>query len=83
LIDGRLYDWADELRVAGNEAAHDVMSQTSGEDARDLLELTEAIVEYVFIYRDRLERFLQRRRARQEQASAPAESADRGPEVQS
>jgi hypothetical protein len=67
LIDGRLTEWADELRIAGNEAAHDVDSEISGEDARDLLEFTEAILEYVFTFRDRFDRFQQRRRARHEQ----------------
>jgi hypothetical protein len=67
LIDGRLAEWADELRIAGNEAAHDVDTETSAEDARDLLEFTEAILEYVFTFRDRFERFQQRRRARRAQ----------------
>ena len=72
IIDGRLYDWADELRLAGNDAAHDVDSQVTGEDARDQLELTEAIVEHLFIYRDRFERFQQRRKARKQQGEPPA-----------
>lgn len=72
LIDGRLYEWADELRVAGNEAAHDVTADFSGEDARDLLEFTEALLEYVFTFRDRFDRFQQRRKARKQQGSASA-----------
>ena len=66
LIDGRLVEWAQELRIVGNEAAHDVDADISGEDARDLLEFTEAILEYVFTFRDRFERFQQRRKARRE-----------------
>ena len=66
LIDGRLAEWAEELRIAGNEAAHDVDKKMSGEDARDLLEFTEAILEYVFTFRDRFERFQRRRRERRD-----------------
>jgi Domain of unknown function (DUF4145) len=61
VIDGRLFDWADELRLSGNEAAHEVQALTSGEDARDLLEFTQAILEYVFVFRDRFELFKKRR----------------------
>ncbi len=49
----RLFEWADALRIAGNEAAHDVKVTTSKEDARDILELTNALLEYVFTFRDR------------------------------
>lgn len=60
-IEGSLFEWANELRLVGNEAAHDIAVQVSGEDARDLLEFTEAIVEYVIIFRDRFDRFKKRR----------------------
>lgn len=62
VIDGRLYEWADALRIAGNEAAHEPGAGMSGEDARDLLEFTRAIVEYVIVVRDRFERYKQRRK---------------------
>jgi uncharacterized protein DUF4145 len=61
LIEDRLFEWADALRIVGNKAAHDTSSPVPGEDARDLLEFTEAILEYVVTYRDRFERFKQRR----------------------
>jgi uncharacterized protein DUF4145 len=61
IIDGRLYEWSDTLRVAGNEAAHDVGVTVSAEDARDLVEFTNAILEYVFTFRDRYEAFKLRR----------------------
>ena len=61
VIDGWLYEWADELRIAGNQAAHE-SGDISGEDARDLFEFTRAIVEYVIVVRDRFERYKQRRK---------------------
>jgi hypothetical protein len=60
LIDARLYVWAEALRLAGNEAAHDVNVTISGDDARDMLEFTNAILDYLFSFRDKFERFRQR-----------------------
>jgi hypothetical protein len=61
VIESRLYEWADALRISGNEAAHDVTVTTSAEDARDILEFTNALLEYVFTFRDRFEKFKARR----------------------
>jgi hypothetical protein len=38
----------------GNEAAHGVELAISAEDARDTLEFTDALIQYVFTYRDNL-----------------------------
>jgi uncharacterized membrane protein len=64
LIDGSLFEWADGLRLAGNRAAHNVESDVSWEDAQDLLQFTEAILEYVVVYRERFERFKIRTQSR-------------------
>jgi hypothetical protein len=61
VIENRLFEWAEELRTMGNEAAHGVEFVVSQEDARDTLEFTEALIEYVFTYRDKFESFKQRR----------------------
>jgi hypothetical protein len=60
LIDGSLFDWADGLRLAGNRAAHDVNSDISWEDARDLVEFTEALLEYVIVFREKFARYKER-----------------------
>ena len=60
-IDGRLYERADALRIAGNQAAHNADVNISAEDARDLLEFTTAITEYTMIVSDRFDRFKRRR----------------------
>lgn len=62
IIEERLYRWADELRLAGNEAAHDVEFTVSQEDATDVVEFTHAILEYVYTFRKKFEDFRQRRR---------------------
>ena len=61
VIEPRLFEWAEALRTLGNEAAHGVRATISHQDAKDTLEFTEALTEYVFTYRDRFERFKSRR----------------------
>ena len=61
LIDERLFEWSDSLRVAGNEAAHGVGLSIAQPDAKDILEFTNAILDYLFSYRDRFEQFKKRR----------------------
>jgi hypothetical protein len=61
IIENRLYEWADALRISGNEAAHDVAVRISAEDAKDILEFTNALLEYVFTFRDKFEEFKKRR----------------------
>ena len=65
IIEPRLFEWADALRIAGNETVHDVTVTVSKEDARDMIEFTNALLEYVFTFQDRFEQF-KRRRAKSE-----------------
>lgn len=60
-IETRLYDWANELRLSGNEAAHNVAAKLSREDAQDILDFTNALLEYVFTFRDKFDAFKKRR----------------------
>ena len=60
-IDKRLLTWAHEIRAIGNEAAHDIDSEIRKEDARDSLDLTEAILIYIFSLTRRFESFRERR----------------------
>ncbi len=64
IIENRLYEWADALRISGNEAAHDVNVTTSADDAKDIIEFTNALLEYVFTFRDKFEAFKKRRAAK-------------------
>ncbi len=61
LIDDRLFEWADALRIAGNEAAHDVGAKVSRDDARDILDFTNAILEYLFSFQEKFNAFVARR----------------------
>lgn len=64
IIDARLHEWADELRLSGNEAAHDVGADVSPADAAEMLDFTNALVEYTFTFRERFEVFKKRRASR-------------------
>ena len=57
IIENRLYEWADALRISGNEAAHGVNSQVFRQDAKDILEFTQALLEYVFTFQEKFEQF--------------------------
>ena len=61
VIDTRLFEWADELRLSGNEAAHDVDIQFTEEDAKDIVDFTAAILDYIYSFRNKFETFKERR----------------------
>jgi hypothetical protein len=61
IIDNQLFQWADILRITGNEAAHDINVDITKEDAKDMLEFTNAMAEYIFMFKDKLENFKKRR----------------------
>jgi hypothetical protein len=60
-IDAKLYAWAEGLRLAGNEAAHDPDVSFSKDDALDSLDFVEAILLYVFALDERFRKFTARR----------------------
>lgn len=59
IIDKRIYDWGEALREHRNIGAHATDQKISREDARYLLDFTEAICEYVFILTEKFERFME------------------------
>ncbi len=71
-IDARLLDWAHGVRLVGNEAAHDVENAVTAEDARDILEFTEALLTYVFTLDAKFRSFEARRKERSGRSSASA-----------
>lgn len=60
-VDGSMAAWANALRVAGNEAAHDVNHNVSSLDSQNLLEFTEALLDYVYVFKKKFEAFEERR----------------------
>jgi len=59
-IDQRLLDWSHEIRSIGNDAAHDIDAEITVDDARDILDLTEAILLYVFSLNSRFDEYKKR-----------------------
>jgi hypothetical protein len=60
VIDGRLYEWGDSLRERRNIGAHATGEDVSREDARDVLDFTTAICEYVYVLAERYREFKER-----------------------
>jgi hypothetical protein len=65
VIDDRLLDWADKLRLERNEGAHASGRSYNAQDAADLVEFSKAISEYVFDITHRFEKFMARRTKRE------------------
>lgn len=61
IIDERLFSWSDQLRLVGNDAAHDLNLRVSKDDAQDSLDFVEAIVVYVFTLEKKFRAFQERR----------------------
>ena len=59
-IDQKLMIWADELRLIGNDAAHDLDVLIEQIDAQDALEFVEAILMYAFSLTRKFEEFKNR-----------------------
>lgn len=60
LIDDMLAEWANALRVIGNEGAHFTGRSVSRQDAEDALTFAEALLDHVYVLRKRFEEFRQR-----------------------
>lgn len=61
IIDGRLFDWANTLRHVRNEATHDVDANISRLDAEDAVALSEALLDYLYVFTARFEAMKKRR----------------------
>lgn len=64
IIDAQLEEWASLLRVSGNDAAHDMEVTFEARDARDILDFTVALGEYLFTFKQKFDEFVQRRSKR-------------------
>jgi Domain of unknown function (DUF4145) len=64
LIEGRLLEWAEGMRVLGNDGAHFTGRRVSREDAQDALALAEALLDYLYVFSAQFAEFKQRRDGR-------------------
>jgi len=60
-LDHRFYDWTQEIRNLGNVAAHEFGENVTKDDARDILDFTEALLIYMFSLISKFEAFQSRR----------------------
>jgi hypothetical protein len=65
-ISGDLTEWADLLRLTGNAGSHDD-DDVSPEDAKDMLDFTEALLNHLYVLRARFDEF----KARRQQKASP------------
>lgn len=71
LLDNRLYEWAQQLRIVGNEGAHFTGNQVPRQDAADALAFCEAFLDYLYVLTAKFEEFRQRRATKE--SAAPAD----------
>ncbi|MCX5303725.1 MULTISPECIES: DUF4145 domain-containing protein [Streptomyces] len=75
-IDGRLFEWAQELRVLGNQGAHFTGTSVSREDAADGLALAEALLDYLYVLSAQFDAFKARRATAEQNSTDEDESKD-------
>lgn len=56
-INDQLFDWADELRLAGNKAAHNIDTDFDALDSKDILDFTIAILDFTYSFKDKFDKF--------------------------
>jgi hypothetical protein len=59
-INEQLYEWANQLRLVGNEAAHNIDANFSSVDAKDILDFTIAILDFTYSFKDKFDKFKER-----------------------
>src|SRR5215218_3602924 len=64
LIDDTLAEWANTMRVVGNEGAHYTGRAVAREDAEDALSFAEALLDHLYVLRKRFAEFQARLAAR-------------------
>lgn len=73
-IDGQLFEWAQELRVLGNQGAHFTGTSVSREDAADGLALAEALLDYLYVLSAQFTAFKARRaKAKEDRQDSPSD----------
>jgi len=61
VIEQNLFEWADALRMLGNDAAHEPETSFNKQDALDMLEFTDALLGYIYTFKERFNQFMTRR----------------------
>jgi hypothetical protein len=75
LIEGRLLEWAQELRVLGNDAAHFTGKAVNRQDAEDALTLAEALMDYLYVFAAQFDEFRARRNRKTPEETSHVDNA--------
>ena len=62
VINDQLFEWADELRLSGNEAAHNIETTFTSTDSRDILDFTIGILDFSYSFKQKFDDFKERRK---------------------
>ena len=62
IIDQKIFEWSEALRLHRNIGAHAGDSKISKEDGKDLLDFTNSICDYVFVLRKKFDDFMKRKK---------------------
>ncbi|MFM9329085.1 DUF4145 domain-containing protein [Paenibacillus mesotrionivorans] len=63
IIDSKIYQWAEALRLHRNIGAHANDEVISKEDAQDLLDFTKAICDYIYLLTEKFKTFMERKQS--------------------
>jgi hypothetical protein len=79
LIDNKIAEWADTLRVLGNEGAHYTGRKVPRDDSEDALAFAEALLDHIYVLRKRFEEFARRRSNKRASPAAHSEGLEPQP----
>ena len=74
LIDDKIAEWADALRVLGNEGAHYTGRRVSRDDSEDALAFAEALLDHIYVLRKRFDEFARRRANKRASKTRPSDA---------
>ena len=75
IIDKRLFQWSEALRLNRNLAAHASGEQFAHDDAEDIFNFATAICDYVFVLNEKFAEFMKRREGSKTLQAGQSETA--------
>lgn len=57
VLDARLHEWSSLVKDIGNEGAHETTGLVTRRDAQEVLKFVEALLDYLYVFRERYDAF--------------------------
>jgi|WetSurMetagenome_2_1015567.scaffolds.fasta_scaffold327502_1 hypothetical protein len=73
-IDQKLFEWAEALRYERNIGAHASMTQTTRDNAQDVLDFLIAICDYIYTMNDKYDKYMRRKKNISQEQTAEIEA---------